>query len=219
MATVPIDLALNVVVGSSVALAGHATADQYKVLRSPALWTLVMFEMLVFLPIGAYLLARFPAWSVMYLFEPAALPFAADGRAQSYDLDVDGERLEIGAVSMGNPHAVLRVDDSERADVARLGAAIESHPRFPQRVNAGFMQVISPEHIRVRVYERGSGETLACGTGACAAVVVGRQRGWLSDKVRVSLRGGDLHISWAGEGEPVMMTGPAVSVYQGQLEL
>jgi diaminopimelate epimerase len=111
---------------------------------------------------------------------------------------VDGQTLRIGAVSLGNPHAVLRVDDLDQAPVARLGPLIESHPRFPRRVNAGFMQILDPGHIRLRVFERGAGETLACGTGACAAVAVGRRLGLLDEVVRVTLPGGDLSIAWAG---------------------
>ncbi len=153
------------------------------------------------------------------IFEPARIPFVAEAPADSYRLDVNDESLDISVVSMGNPHAVLRVEDIETAPVGRLGAQIEAHPRFPQRVNAGFMQVLDRRHIRLRVFERGSGETLACGSGACAAVVAGRQRGWLDDTVSVSLRGGELRISWAGGTEPVMMTGPAVSVFEGELNL
>ena len=153
------------------------------------------------------------------IFEPARIPFVAEAQADRYRLDVNDESLDISVVSMGNPHAVLRVEDIEAAPVGRLGAQIEAHPRFPQRVNAGFMQVLDRRHIRLRVFERGSGETLACGSGACAAVVAGRQRGWLDDTVSVSLRGGELRISWAGGTEPVMMTGPAVSVFEGELNL
>ena len=152
-------------------------------------------------------------------FEPARIPFEAEARAERYALEVAGETLELGVLSMGNPHAVLRVDDVESAPVARLGPQIESHPRFPRRVNVGFMQILDRNHIRLRVFERGSGETLACGSGACAAVVSGRQRGWLDDTVRVSLPGGDLRIRWAGGQQPVMMTGPAVSVFEGELNI
>lgn len=141
------------------------------------------------------------------------------GEAAEYDLEVDGEILRIGAVSMGNPHAVLRVDDLDQAPVAQLGPRIERHPRFPRRVNVGFMQVLAPNHIRLRVFERGAGETLACGTGACAAVVVGRRQGRLEEEVRVSLPGGDLRIRWAGDREPVWMTGPAARVFSGEIEL
>jgi diaminopimelate epimerase len=120
---------------------------------------------------------------------------------------------------MGNPHAVLRVDDLDAAPVKELGAFIETHPRFPKRANVGFMQVLAPDHIRLRVFERAAGETLACGTGACAAVVAGRLHGWLTDHVRVDLPGGQLNIQWAGEGHPVMMTGPVSRVFTGHIDL
>ncbi|MCG5513095.1 diaminopimelate epimerase [Ectothiorhodospira shaposhnikovii] len=151
---------------------------------------------------------------------PWEIPFEADKAAPWYTLMVNDQALEIGAVSMGNPHAVLRVDNVQTAEVARLGPAIEGHPRFPRRVNAGFMEVVSPTHIRLRVYERGAGETLACGTGACAAVVAGRIQGLLEDRVNVDLPGGRLVIQWAGrEDDPVFMTGPATSVFTGTIEL
>ena len=153
------------------------------------------------------------------VFDPADIPFSADHRADHYPLQVEGRALEIGAVSMGNPHAVLRVDDVAQADVQGLGPLIESHPDFPRRVNAGFMQVLSDHEIRLRVYERGVGETLACGTGACAAVVYGIARGWLRDTVTVNLPGGKLSVSWAGEGSPVLMTGPAAIVFEGSIRL
>lgn len=152
-------------------------------------------------------------------FIPALIPFEAPCEADHYPLDVQGKTIEINAVSMGNPHAVLLVDNIETAEVATLGPAIERHPRFPKRVNVGFMQVSNSHHIRLRVFERGSGETLACGTGACAAAVCGIRRGWLASPVRVSLPGGDLLIEWQGEGHSVMMTGPAVTVYRGQIRL
>ena len=151
-------------------------------------------------------------------FDPQRIPFLAATEADSYDLEVDGKTLRIGAVSMGNPHAVLRVNDLDQAPIARLGPLIECHPRFPRRVNAGFMQILDPGHIRLRVFERGTGETLACGTGACAAVAVGRRLGLLDEAVRVSLPGGDLRITWAGGAAPVWMTGPAVSVFEGEIE-
>ncbi len=153
------------------------------------------------------------------VFAPARIPFVTESKAGVYTLEVADETLDIGVVSMGNPHAVLRVEDVDAAPVVQLGTQIESHPRFPQRVNAGFMQVLDRQHIRLRVFERGSGETLACGTGACAAVVVGRQQGWLDDKVSVMLPGGELQIRWPGGEAPVMMTGPAVSVFEGELNL
>ena len=152
-------------------------------------------------------------------FEPTRIPFDAAARAVSYELDVDGRRLDVCALSMGNPHAVQIVADIERAPVAREGPLIERHPRFPQRVNAGYMQVVSRRRVLLRVHERGAGETLACGTGACAAVVAGILRGLLDHQVTVATRGGDLGISWAGESKPVMMTGPAVTVFEGEIEL
>ena len=152
------------------------------------------------------------------ILDPARIPFLADAQAPTYDLAVDGETLTIGAVSMGNPHAVLLVEDADGAPVARLGPRIESHPRFPQRVNVGFMQVLAPDQVRLRVYERGTGETLACGTGACAAVVSGRTRGLLGPRVRVSLPGGDLVIEWSVNGRAVQMTGPAQRVFEGEIE-
>ena len=153
------------------------------------------------------------------VFSPSALPFNATEQAIEYPLLAAGQSLMIGAVSMGNPHAVLKVEDVKTADVENLGPAIESHERFPKRVNAGFMQVVDRQHINLRVYERGAGETLACGTGACAAVVSGIQRGWLDDEVEVSLAGGKLIISWQGDNNPVMMTGPATTVFEGQIKL
>ena len=152
-------------------------------------------------------------------FEPDAIPLRAPARADSYRLQVQGDALEIGAVSMGNPHAILRVDDTGKAEVARLGPLIEAHPDFPQRVNAGFMQVLSRQAIKLRVYERGVGETLACGTGACAAVVYGINRGWLDDLVTAELPGGKLTISWAGPGQPVIMTGPTEVVFEGSIRI
>ncbi|MFY0992770.1 diaminopimelate epimerase [Halomonas sp. C05BenzN] len=152
-------------------------------------------------------------------FDPAALPFDAPEDRMLHTLEVDGERLEVGVVSMGNPHAVLRVDDVDSAPVARLGAAIEAHPRFPRRVNAGFMQVVSPHEIRLRVYERGTGETLACGTGACAAAATGIRQGVLESPVTVHLPGGDLRIEWAGGDTHLTMTGPAVRVFDGRVAL
>jgi len=152
-------------------------------------------------------------------FDPARIPFEAPGRSLIYELMVDGRQLEISALSMGNPHAIQLVPDIERAPVATDGPLIERHSRFPQGANAGFVQIIGRQHIRLRVFERGAGETLACGTGACAAVAAARARGLLDERVTVSTRGGDLGISWAGDGEPVMMTGPAVTVFEGEIEL
>ena len=152
-------------------------------------------------------------------FEPARVPFDAPGRALVYELDVDGRRVEISALSMGNPHAVQIVPDVARAPVTSEGPLIEHHPRFPRRVNAGYMEIVDRRRIRLRVYERGAGETLACGTGACAAVVTGIARGLLDGSVVVTTRGGDLGISWAGAAAPVMMTGPAETVYEGEIEI
>jgi diaminopimelate epimerase len=152
-------------------------------------------------------------------FSPASLPFLAEAEQRVYELELDGESLPLGAVSMGNPHVVLQVEDVERAPVQELGPRLESHPRFPERVNVGFMQVLGNGAIRLRVYERGAAETLACGTGACAAVAVGRRWGLLGEEVRVSLPGGELTIRWAGEGEDLWMIGPATSVFEGTIEL
>lgn len=152
-------------------------------------------------------------------FAPEALPFDAAEDRPLHALEVDGESLEIGVASLGNPHAVLRVDQVDTADVERLGPAIEAHPRFPKRVNAGFMQVISRNEIRLRVYERGSGETLACGTGACAAVACGIRQGILASPAIVHLLGGDLTIEWGGPGTPLTMTGPATRVFDGRVAL
>lgn len=150
---------------------------------------------------------------------PAEIPFDAPMQAPRYALQADGHAVHIGAVSMGNPHAVLVVADVATAPVNELGPIIESHPRFPKRVNVGFMQVVARDRIRLRVYERGAGETQACGSGACAAAVIGQIQGLLDSDVRVSLPGGDLVISWAGVGEPVFITGPATRVFEGQIEL
>lgn len=153
------------------------------------------------------------------VLEPAAIPFAASEQQAAYTIEVDYWKMQIGAVSMGNPHLVTLVDNIEEAPVDRLGPLLERHPDFPQRVNAGFMEVNSRTEIQLRVYERGAGETLACGTGACAAVVSGQLRDLLDDTVLVHLRGGDLVISWAGPGEPVWMTGPATTVFHGNIQI
>jgi len=152
-------------------------------------------------------------------FDPTEIPFEAPARADQYDLDLDGRTVRVSVLSMGNPHAVQQVPDVEQADVAGDGPRIERHARFPRRVNAGFMQIVDRTHIRVRVYERGVGETLACGSGACAAVVAGRQLGLLDATVEVGLRGGQLRITWPGEGRGVLMTGPATTVFEGTLDL
>lgn len=148
---------------------------------------------------------------------PDQVPLLAQAYSGSYSLE--DPDVEFGAVSMGNPHAVLVVDNVDTAPVDSLGAELESHPMFPERVNVGFMQVISRNHIKLRVFERGAGETLACGTGACAAIVSGQLRGLLDQQVRVDLPGGTLNINWAGESEPVMMTGPTEFVFEGTIEI
>ncbi len=150
--------------------------------------------------------------------EPADIPFEAPGRASRYSLAVGAQEIEIGAVSLGNPHAVLQVDAVDRAPVATLGPLLERHPRFPRRVNVGFMEVVSRDHIRLRVFERGVGETLACGSGACAAMVVGRLQGLLAATVQVDLPGGSLRIQWPDESAGVTMTGPATRVFEGWIE-
>ena len=155
-------------------------------------------------------------------FEPHEIPFVAAKRAPTYALEVGGKQVDISVVSMGNPHAVQVVTDIDQAPILTEGALIERHPRFPRRVNAGYMQVIGRNHIKLRVYERGAGETLACGTGACAAAVAGISRGLLDAEVKVSTRGGDLMVRWEGkanEEQPVWMTGPAVAVFDGEIEL
>ncbi|MDM0045231.1 diaminopimelate epimerase [Variovorax dokdonensis] len=164
------------------------------------------------------------------IFETARVPFDADGLHPLARGDweqwhlvlgsrAEGDVISVGVLSMGNPHAVQIVEDVDTAPVARQGPLIENHPRFPQRVNAGFMQIVDRGRIRLRVFERGSGETLACGTGACAAVVAGIRLGLLDARVDVQTRGGLLTIEWAGLGHPVLMTGPAVTVFAGEIEL
>jgi len=150
---------------------------------------------------------------------PDRVPFDAPAVRNRYPLAVDGRTLEIAVVSMGNPHAVLQVDDVESAPVSSLGPAIEFHEAFPERTNVGFMQVVDDGHIRLRVWERGAGETLACGSGACGAVVAGRLAGLLQEAVAVDLPGGRLQVSWSGEGAPVYLTGPAETVFEGTIEL
>lgn len=153
------------------------------------------------------------------IFVPASIPFLADAESLRYPIEIDHEVYTVGVVSMGNPHAVLQVDDVDTTDVRQIGKLLESHARFPNRANIGFMQVIDPGCIRLRVYERGAGETLACGTGACAAAVIGIKWGLLHEQVKVKLPGGELQIQWQGEAYPVMMTGPAQSVFDGTLDL
>ena len=156
-------------------------------------------------------------------FSPVEIPFISDKEQLSYPLEIEGDHatttLQISVVSMGNPHAVQVVANVDAAPVAEQGPLIQAHPRFPERVNAGFMQVLDRGHIRLRVFERGAGETLACGTGACAAVVAGIRRGLLDSPVAVATRGGSLTIAWNGAGHSVLMTGPAVTVFTGEIEL
>ena len=152
-------------------------------------------------------------------FDPRSLPFEAPTEADRYALEVAGRHLEIGAVSLGNPHAVLIVPSVDDAPVGILGPAIERHARFPKRVNAGFLEIVARDRVRLRVYERGAGETRSCGTGACAAVAVGRRRGRLEREVHVEVRGGELRVNWAGVGEHAWLTGPAAISFQGYVEV
>ncbi len=152
-------------------------------------------------------------------FAPEDIPFIATNRQDVYDLALEDGEIEISALSLGNPHAVRVVEDVDRAPVAEQGPMIERHQRFPERVNAGFMQVCDRNHIRLRVYERGVGETPACGSGACAAVVAGRRRALLDESVIVDLPGGRVQVQWSGNAQPVYMTGPAQSVFEGELKL
>ena len=164
------------------------------------------------------------------VLDPALVPFEASGLAGvaqgndtvwPLDLALPGDQASVlvSVVSMGNPHAVQVVDDVDAQDLDASGPLIEHHPRFPRRVNAGYMQIIDRHHVKLRVFERGAGETLACGTGACAAAVAGIRRGLLDSPVRISARGGELSIAWQGPGQPVLMTGPAVTVFEGTIEL
>ena len=152
-------------------------------------------------------------------FEPAALPFDVAQRQDRYSIETSAGTVKAGAVSMGNPHVVIQVENVATAPVATLGPLLESHSLFPKRVNVGFMQVVDRDHIRLRVFERGVGETQACGTGACAAVAVGRQWGLLNDKVVVNLPGGSLTIAWPDDAAPLFMIGPSVTVFEGQIEV
>ncbi len=153
------------------------------------------------------------------IFEPNKIPFKATQAEKTYLLRADDKTLFCGAVSMGNPHCVTVVDDVEHYNVDKYGPLVEGHERFPERVNAGFMEIISPNAIKLRVYERGAGETQACGSGACAAVAIGITQELLNQDVTVSLPGGDLHITWQGPGSSLFMTGPAIHVYDGQLSI
>jgi len=153
------------------------------------------------------------------VFAPADIPLDIVQQQADYPVTIDNQELRFMSVSMGNPHAVLRVDDVATAPVEIIGPILESHPLFPQRVNVGFLTVKDRNAIDLRVFERGSGETLACGTGACAAVVCGQQQGWLDETVQVSLPGGQLTIQWQGDNNPVWMTGPAEFVFEGEVDL
>ena len=152
-------------------------------------------------------------------FDPRSLPFEAPREADSYALEVAGRNVEIGAVSLGNPHAVLTVPAVDAAPVATLGPAIEHHPRFPRRVNAGFLEIVARAEVRLRVHERGAGETPSCGTGACAAVAVARRRGLLDEDVRVGVRGGELRVNWAGSGQHIWLTGATGISFEGHVEV
>ena len=153
------------------------------------------------------------------IFAPPQIPFKAESAQLEYDLSVEGESLRIGAVSMGNPHAVLLVEDCATAPVERLGPAIENHARFPERVNVGFLQILDRSQAKLRVFERGAGETQACGTGACAAAVHGMRLGLLDNAVTVHLPGGKLSVNWQGDGEPVWLGGPTATVFEGSIRL
>ncbi len=152
-------------------------------------------------------------------FDPASLPFEADGPAATYHLDTSAGPVEIGAVSIGNPHAVIRVRTVRDAPVDTVGPAVENHPRFPRRVNVGFVEILAPDHVRLRVHERGAGETLACGTGACAAVAVCRRHGPLAEEVNVDVPGGRLVVRWPGPGEQIWLTGPAETAFAGHVDV
>jgi diaminopimelate epimerase len=151
-------------------------------------------------------------------FEPRDIPLAMPARALRYRLSIDDAAVEFGAVSMGNPHAVIAVNDVDGAPVSTLAPVVQAQAAFPQGVNVGFLQIVDERHARLRVYERGAGETLACGSGACAAMAVGRIWGRLGTRVEMALRGGTLHLEWAGENQPLWMTGPAETVFEGSME-
>ena len=152
-------------------------------------------------------------------FDPRALPFEAECEAPSYRIELPTGPVEFGAVSIGNPHAVIRVRSVGDAPVDTVGPAMENHARFPRRVNVGFLEIVAPDHVRLRVFERGVGETQACGTGACAAVAVGRRHGPLAEEVRVDVPGGRLIVQWPGPGEPIWLTGPAETAFEGQVDI
>ncbi|MGV6817493.1 MAG: diaminopimelate epimerase [Thiotrichales bacterium] len=152
-------------------------------------------------------------------FTPANIPLDFPEEQSAYAVRIEGETINFGAVSMGNPHAVITVADVDTAPVLTLGPILENHPLFPERCNIGFMQILAPDHIRLRVYERGTGETLACGSGACAAVAIGQRQHKLADQVKVDLPGGSLKIEWQGESSPVIMTGAAETVFEGKIKI
>jgi diaminopimelate epimerase len=152
-------------------------------------------------------------------FDPHSLPFEAAHEAASYRIDLPGGPVDFGAVSIGNPHAVIRVRSVTEAPVDTVGPAMENHPRFPRRVNVGFLEIVAPDHVRLRVFERGAGETRACGTGACAAVAVGRRHGPLAEEVKVDVPGGRLVVRWPGPGEQIWLTGPAETAFEGQVDI
>ena len=152
-------------------------------------------------------------------FDPRSLPFEAEREAPGYRIELPTGPVEFGAVSIGNPHAVIRVRSVDDAPVDTIGPAMENHPRFPRRVNVGFLEIVAPDHVRLRVFERGVGETQACGTGACAAVAVGRRHGPLAEEVRVDVPGGRLIVQWPGPGEPIWLTGPAETAFAGQVDI
>jgi diaminopimelate epimerase len=152
-------------------------------------------------------------------FTPARIPFVTDSQADEYDLKTPSGDATVGVVSMGNPHAVMLVDDVDRAPVGLLGPELENHAQFPNRANIGFMQIVDRGHVRLRVYERGAGETRACGTGACAAMAVGRRAGLLDEKVSVQLPGGALCVKWSGPGDEAWLAGEAVTVFEGEVDI
>ena len=153
------------------------------------------------------------------IFEPQEIPFIADSAEITYSIDLNGQCFEIAAISMGNPHAVIQVDDIKNAAVEKLGSQLQAHRQFPESVNVGFMEIVDPQRIRLRVFERGAGETQACGSGACAAAVAAIQQGLVKNSVKVELLGGELSIKWQGNTQPVLMIGPAETVFHGQIKI
>ena len=152
-------------------------------------------------------------------FIPADIPLLSDQRSDLYNIDLNNSNYQMAALSVGNPHAVLQVDKIDQADVEKIGPLVQEHSLFPESVNVGFMEIVNPQHIRLRVYERGAGETQACGSGACAAAVAAIQQGLVKNSVRVELLGGELSIEWHGDCQPVLMTGPAETVFHGQIKI